>query len=65
MRKKLVGLALCLGMAGSLFGAAPASASTCAVWDPDVEAIVCDTVVTPAMGAVCFVINKLKLDCFA
>lgn len=66
MSRSLRRLGLVLVMAGSLFPlAAPAHASTCKVSDPDLEYVVCDTVVEPTMRVVCTVVNKAKLDCFA
>lgn len=65
MRRKSAALVIGLVMVGTLFTASPASASTCAVFDPELEAIVCDTVVNPTMRIVCTVINKLGIDCFA
>jgi hypothetical protein len=38
--------------------ASPAQASTCAVFDPTLEYVVCDVVYTPVVGTVCGALEK-------
>jgi hypothetical protein len=51
LRKAIIRLLLVGGMVIGL--AAPAQAATCAVYDPDLEYVVCDTVVMPVLRVVC------------
>ena len=51
--------AFAVGMVGS---AAPAQATTCAMSDPTLDHVFCDTVYNPVVGTACRAVSKVA-DC--